>query len=84
MTMNLPWDNKPLCEREVTLAPGQPLPRGSSLSRVHVNRPLISHLRVNDAHDIYRDIYITPLVNHLENINIDEYLDSSNSAETIT
>ena len=40
MTMNLPRDNKSSCEREVTLAPGQSLPRGSSLSRVHVNRPL--------------------------------------------
>ena len=36
----LPQDNKPSCEREVTLAQGQSLPRGSSLSRVHVNRPL--------------------------------------------
>ena len=40
MLMNLPRDNKSSCEREVTLAPGQPLPRDSSLSRVHVNRPL--------------------------------------------
>ena len=40
MTMNLPRDNKSSCEREVTLAPGQSLPWGSSLSRVHVNRPL--------------------------------------------
>ena len=40
MTLNLPRDNKSSCEREVTLAPGQSLPRGSSLSRVHVNRPL--------------------------------------------
>ena len=38
--MNLPRGNKLLCEREVALAPGQSLPRGSSLSRVHVNRPL--------------------------------------------
>ena len=45
--MNLPWGNevvpgqcKSSCEREVTLAPGQSLPWGSSLSRVHVNRPL--------------------------------------------
>ena len=38
--MNLPRDNKSSCEREVTLAPGQSLPRGSSLSRVHVNRLL--------------------------------------------
>ena len=28
--------------------------------------------------------YITPLVNQLENINIAEYLDSDDSAETIT
>ena len=40
--MNLPRDNKSSCEREVTLAPGQSLPRGSSLSRVHVNRPLLA------------------------------------------
>ena len=36
----LPRDNKSSCEHEVTLAPGQSLPRGGSLSRVHVNRPL--------------------------------------------
>ena len=35
----LPRDNESSCEREVTLAPGQSLPRGSSLSRVHVNSP---------------------------------------------
>ena len=40
--MNLPRDNKSSSEREVTLAPGQSLPWGSSLSRVHVNRPLYS------------------------------------------
>ena len=40
MTMNLSRDSKSLCEREVTFAPGKSLPRGSSLSRVHVNRPL--------------------------------------------
>ena len=28
--------------------------------------------------------YVTPLVNQLENINIAEYLDSNDSAETIT
>ena len=37
----LPRDNESSCEREVTLAPGQSLPQGSSLSRVHVNRPLV-------------------------------------------
>ena len=37
----MPRDNKPSCECEVTLAPGQSLLRGSSLSRVHVNRPLV-------------------------------------------
>ena len=37
----LPRDNESSCEREVTLASGQSLPRGSSLSRVHVNRPLV-------------------------------------------
>ena len=42
MSFLLPRDNKPSCEREVTLAPGQSLPRGSSLSRVHVKRPLNS------------------------------------------
>ena len=54
MTMNLPrgkevdpgqrcpLDNKSSCEREVKLAPGQSLPRGSSLSRVDVNRPLMN------------------------------------------
>ena len=53
MTINLPWGNevdpgqrcpgvnKSSCERKVTLAPGQSLPRGSSLSRVHVNRLLL-------------------------------------------
>ena len=41
----MPWDNKLSCEREVTLAPGQSLPRGSSLSRVHVNRPLVIKLK---------------------------------------
>ena len=45
MAINLPWgniahENKSSCEHEVTLAPGQSLPQGSSLSRVHVNRPL--------------------------------------------
>ena len=35
-------DNKSSCEREVTPVPGQSLPWGSSLSRVHVNRPLES------------------------------------------
>ena len=35
-------DNKFSCEREVTLAPGQSLSRSSSLSQVHVNRPLES------------------------------------------
>ena len=39
--MKLTRDNKSFCEREVMLAPGQSLPRGSSLSRVHVNRPLV-------------------------------------------
>ena len=51
MTMNLPWDNevdlrttlprdnKSSCECEVKLASGQSLPRGSSLSWFHVNRP---------------------------------------------
>ena len=39
--MKLTRDNKSSCEREVTLAPGESLPRGSSLSRVHVNRPLL-------------------------------------------
>ena len=39
--MKLTRDNKSSCECEVTLAPGQSLPRGSSLSRVHVNRPLV-------------------------------------------
>ena len=34
--MKLTRDNKSPCEREVMLAPGQSLPRGSSLSRVHV------------------------------------------------
>ena len=40
-TLNLPRGNKSSCEREVTLAPRQSLPRGSSLSWVHVNRPLL-------------------------------------------
>ena len=31
MTTNFPRDNKSSCEREVALAPGQSLPRGSSL-----------------------------------------------------
>ena len=35
-------DNKSPCEREVTLVPGQSLSRSSSLSQVHVNRPLES------------------------------------------
>ena len=55
MTMNLPQDNKSSCEREVTLALGQSLPRGSSLSRVHVNRPLvwwINHLSQNSTQPI--------------------------------
>ena len=37
----LPRDNKSSCECEITLAPGQSLARGSLLSRVHVNRPLV-------------------------------------------
>ena len=36
-----PRDNKSSCEREITLNPGQWLPRGSLLSWVHVNRPLV-------------------------------------------
>ena len=43
MTMNLPQgneDNRSSCEHEVMLALGQSLPQGSSLSWVHVNRPL--------------------------------------------
>ena len=47
MTMNLPRDNKSSCEREATLVLGQSLPQGSSLSRVHVNRPLISSFQTN-------------------------------------
>ena len=35
-----PGNNKSSCEHEVMLALGQSLPRGSSLSRVHENRPL--------------------------------------------
>ena len=44
----MPRDNKSSCEREVTLAPGQTyaLPRGSSLSWVHVNRPKTLRQRV--------------------------------------
>ena len=45
--MKLTRDNKSSCEREVMLAPGQSLPRGSSLSRVHVNRPLDKRLEVD-------------------------------------
>ena len=44
MMMNLPWDNKSSCEREVMLAPGQSLPWGSSLSQV---RPCPGPGRVN-------------------------------------
>ena len=40
--MQLPQDNQLSHEREVTLALGQPLPWGSSLSPVHTNRPLLS------------------------------------------
>ena len=42
----LPRDNKSSCERKETLAPGQSLPRGSSLSRVQVNRPKTLRQRV--------------------------------------
>ena len=49
--MNLPRDNKSSFESEVTLAPGQSLPRGSSLSRVHVNRPLVVQLDLRTAAD---------------------------------
>ena len=48
MTMYLPRcnkltrgrDNKLSCERDVPFAPGQSLPKGSTLPRRHLNRPL--------------------------------------------
>ena len=46
LVATLPWDNKSSCEREVTLAAGQSLPQGSSLSWVHVNRPKTLRQRV--------------------------------------
>ena len=61
--MKLTRDNKSSCEREVTLAPGQSLPRGSSLSRVHVNRPIdfldVEMLKGRDGR-ITTDIYYKP------------------------
>ena len=54
MSFSLPRDNKSLCEREVTLALGQSLPRGSSLSRVHVKRPSILVTFYSDSSDILR------------------------------
>ena len=42
--VDMPRDNKSSCEREVALAPGQSLPQGSSLSRVHVNMPFMTFL----------------------------------------
>ena len=41
MKLTLPRDYKSSCERGVTLAPGQSIPWGGSLPRVHVNRPLV-------------------------------------------
>ena len=50
----LPRDNKSSCECEVTVDPGQSLPRGSSLSRVHVNRPLAKRTLQRRGEDIPR------------------------------
>ena len=49
MKLMLPRENKSSCEHEVMLAPGQSLPRGSSLSWVHVNRPLIRQMDYHRA-----------------------------------
>ena len=56
--MKLTRDNKSSCEREVMLARGQSLPLGSSLSRVHVNRPLKGDIELFNIFTILVSILI--------------------------